>query len=363
MLSAPLKLNLPLPMNERDLFACRTIVDLDRLRDIFRSAPNYKEVNHNSGHGAFSAGLGAYRRYLESLVGQNNTINTEFVPDSIIAVLAADYPNGFTFDTTAVRLLSEKSCVEVDMGIQTALKRLMFRRNDNIYFLLDVVADAKTRKDIIDFADMLLDDHVCFEVSELYALFINSLNKKCVDSLENFEAFYNFISKRDVRYATHYGTRIARVQNKGIHDLSADIAQEIISITCNEFGGVISEDDLRKHFSGFSAGLLANIIEEHAEELIKTRINGIVCYQSIDVLGLSDDFCATLAETLSEIDNLGLLPSEEVLHTALSLKMSLNFKVEYNIPDDKTFRRLIVAYYKEMPRREWNRGVFVEVQD
>jgi hypothetical protein len=293
---------------------------------------------------------------------EENDAVTGFVPDSIIVALAADYPNGFTFDTTAVRLLSEKSGVEVDGNIQTALKRLMFRRNDALYFLLDVVAAAKTRKDIIDFADMLLDDYGCFEIRELYALF-DSLNEKCVDGLEHFEAFYNFINKRDVRCVTHYGTRIARVQNKGIHSLFADIAQKIISITHNEFGGVISEDDLRERFPGFGAGLLAHIIKEHAEALVKTKINGIVCYQTLDALGLSDEFSDTLAETLSEIDGIGLAPSEEVLHTALSLRMGLNFKAEYNIPDDTTFRRVIAAYYQEAPQRAWNRGVFAEARD
>lgn len=520
VLSAPLKLDLPLPMNERDVFACRAIVDLDRLRAIFRAAPNYQEVNRNSGHGAFSAGLGAYRRYLRSLAGQSDTINeeekpnmgqastacteqintevrrvdfahtelcsycdpvacsvngeiipvvnwrdllitfiekfisennpkigdlfnrplpgskrpflqkgkpngdarqlstghwvyvnlntpslidligklcrycdvnldnvkitytlktnkvfehrdvvqeenksvTEFVSDSIITVLATDYPNGFTFDTTAVRLLSEKSGMEVDNGVQIALKRSLFCRDDGIYFLLDVVANVKTRKEILEFADMLLDDYGCFEASELYVLFINSLNEKCNDGLKNFEAFYQFINRRDVRCVSHYGTRIVHVQNKGIHDLLAGIAQKIINITHNEFGGVISEDDLRKRFPIFGADLLANIIKEHAEELIKTGINGIVCYQTLDTLGISDEFSVALAKTLSEIDDLGLLPSEEVLHTTLSLRMGLNVKAEYNIPDDKTFRRLIAAYYKEAPKREWNRGVFVEAR-
>jgi hypothetical protein len=292
---------------------------------------------------------------------ENETV-AECVPDSIITVLATDYPNGFTFDTTAVRLLSEKSGVEVDSGIQTALKRSLFCRDDGIYFVLDIVANAKTRKEIREAADMFLDDYGCFEVSELYALFINSLNEKSIDGLKNFETFYQFINRRDVRCVSHYGTRIVRVQDKGIHDLLASIAQKIIDITRNEFGGVISEDDLRKRFPAFGADLLANIIKEHAEELIKTGINGIVCYQTLDTLGLSDEFSVALTETLSEIDDLGLLPSEEALHTALSLRMGLNFKAEYNIPDDNTFRRLIAAYCKEAPKREWTRGIFVEAR-
>jgi len=142
-----------------------------------------------------------------------------------------------------------------------------------------------------------------------------------------------------------------------------DIARKIIVITHDEYGGVISEDDLRNRFPAFSSTLLANIIKEHAEELVKTEINGIICYQTIDAFGLSDEFPNILAETLSQLDDLGLTPSENVLHTALSIRLGVNFKDEYNIPDDKTYRRLIVTYYRDTPKREWKRGIFAKVTE
>lgn len=96
------------------------------------------------------------------------------VPDSIIKVLAEDYPSGFIFNATAVRLLSDKTGVEIDANMQATLKQAMFRRSDDLYFLPDVVADVETQERIIDFADRLLDEYGCFEVSELYAFFIDN---------------------------------------------------------------------------------------------------------------------------------------------------------------------------------------------
>jgi hypothetical protein len=43
--------------------------------------------------------------------------------------------------------------------------------------------------------------------------------------------------------------------------------------------------------------------------------------------------------------------------------LGVNFKVEYNIPDDKTYRRLIATYYKDAPKREWKYGKFAGVSD
>jgi hypothetical protein len=111
------------------------------------------------------------------------------VPESVINVLAENYANGFRFDATTVRLLSDKASVGVDMKLQSTLKHIMFRRNDDVYFLPDTVADAETRKEIADFANNWLDDYGCFEISELYRLFAESLNRRCIDNPDNFEAF------------------------------------------------------------------------------------------------------------------------------------------------------------------------------
>jgi len=516
----PIKLDIPLTAEERNVFCCLKINEFDRIDGIFRAAPNYNEVNR-PGYW-FSAGLGAYRRYLEYIDNQDNSnvctetenvfmvqhtsvtigkpntsaclvdftdtdacsgsipiacyisgVNIPFIGnwrdllvaiteycileyadktemlkskwfsnhsdtpymlssepprsgkelsngywinvhysishiiriiagichycginlnnveityspktngglddervsvaqpttallDSIISVLARDYHHGFYFDTTSIRLLAEKSGVDIDASIQDALKTLMFCRNDSVCFLLDVVADSETQKKIIDTADKWLDAYGCFESSELYALFIGNINEKAIRNVDDFVTFYEHINRRNVRCITHYGTRIARVQDKNIRDLILNVAAKIISVIHDEFGGVVSEDDLNVRFSAFSVDLLGKIIKEYAEELVKTEINGIVCYQTLDALGLSDEFSNTLAGVLEQLDELRLPPNEEVLHTALSIRLGVNFRTEYNITDDKTYRRLITVYYKERPKRDWRRGVFAEVQD
>ncbi len=70
----PLKLDIPLSAEERDTYCCRTLQDFDRLNQIFRTAPNFQEVDRGSGHGTFSAGLSAYGRYLHYL--ENGCVET-----------------------------------------------------------------------------------------------------------------------------------------------------------------------------------------------------------------------------------------------------------------------------------------------
>jgi len=520
--SIPIKLDIPLTTEERNVFHLQRIDEFDRIEEIFRTAPNYKEVNH-ADHCSFSAGLGAYRRYVEYLNNRNdngddieaktvfvvqqtsttieqsnpdycvvdftntdvcsrshpikcsiNGVNIPFVGNwcdllvaiteycileyadkmetlkskwfskhtdtpyllsskplrsgrklsngywinvhygisyivriiagicsycginlnnveitylpkikdnlnddivsvmpsntillnPIISVLWQDYHYGFNFNTTSIRLLAEKTGIDIDTNIQEALKNVMFCRNDSVYFLLDIVVGSEMQDEIINVAEKWLTDYGCFEISELYAQFIDNINKKAIRNLDDFVAFYEHIHRRNVRCITHYGTRIARIQKENICGLFSKIATNIISIIHkDEFGGVISEDDLRTYFPAFSVDLLSNIIKEYIEEFVKTEINGIVCYQTVDAIGLSDEFSNTLAEVLEQLDELSLPPSEEILHTALSIKLGVNFKAEYNITDDKAYRRLIAAYYKEATKRDWKKGIFAEVQD
>jgi hypothetical protein len=522
--TAPLKLTLALSEQKREVFSCRMLEEFDDLQQTFLTAPNYQEINDKVSHGAFAAGLTAYRRYLESFYSQSNLREPSVVPiaqtttviaepsnravryvdfehtelctncnpisctvngdpiscgtwrdllvtliekflsersakiaelferpllggssrpfllrekpngdarqissghwvyvklniaylvnligklcehcgvnlknveityapkkdekyetmiqeemeenstldfpvitihDSVISVIRNDYASGFRFGATALRLLSNKSGVSISENMQSALKQQMFRRNDGVYFLLDSITNAETRKGIVEFADKLLSEYGCFEVPELYAIYADNL--KNISSAEDFESFYEQIGNRNVRCVAspQLGNRIARFNNGNVWGIFTSIAKKIIDVTNEEFGGVVNEEDLHTRFYAFSIDLLAKIIKYSAgEKLFRTEINGIVCYQTLEALGLPGNFSDTLAETLERLDELNLTPNEEVLHTALSLALGVNFKEEYNLPDQETYRRLVAVYYKAEPPRKWKYGVFSEV--
>ena len=69
---APAKLILATDDN-RNVFSCQTVEELNSLWEVFKSAPNYKNVNRSTS-AQFSAGLSCLSRYLEYLSGrQENT--------------------------------------------------------------------------------------------------------------------------------------------------------------------------------------------------------------------------------------------------------------------------------------------------
>lgn len=75
---APAKLQIPAVFDVRDVFTCHTPDELKAYWDIFRAAPNYKQVN-NSTSGMFSAGMGCYMRYLQHLPHELNVKKPDIV--------------------------------------------------------------------------------------------------------------------------------------------------------------------------------------------------------------------------------------------------------------------------------------------
>ena len=290
-------------------------------------------------------------------------VSSPSVPEAVVEVLINNYASGFRFDTTYINLLSNVSCAEVDALMQAALKRIMFHRDDGIYFLLDIVADATTRKRIIDFADSYLEKYGCFEIPEFYKLFEEKVNPNCIRNADDFESFYEQICKGGVRcvQAPYIGNRIARYSNGAVWSTFTEVAAKIVSVITDEYYGSCNEDDLHTKFCAFSTDLLGKIIKQYAaKELIRVEINESICYQTFDALGLPENFSEMLAEALEQLSDIGLDPMQDALHTTLSLKLGANFKTEYNLPDWETYRRLIAAFYKTEPRREWKSNMFVE---
>jgi hypothetical protein len=74
----PAKLQIPVMADVRNVFTCHTPDELNAYWDIFRAAPNYKQVN-SATSGMFSAGMGCYTRYLQHLSDELNVKKPDVV--------------------------------------------------------------------------------------------------------------------------------------------------------------------------------------------------------------------------------------------------------------------------------------------
>ena len=76
--TAPAKLQIPDELDDRSIFTCHTPDELNVYWNIFKAAPNFKQVNSNTS-GMLSAGMSCYMRYLQHLTGEINLKKTDAV--------------------------------------------------------------------------------------------------------------------------------------------------------------------------------------------------------------------------------------------------------------------------------------------
>ena len=130
--STPLKLNTSLEINVNQIFSCKNVDEFRIYWNIFKCAPNYKQVNDKTS-GAFSAGMACYMRYLEHFSNTqksvanykhaikipNITTKTENLLDSILIdklsqILSERFKNGYRLNSP-IELSRFRSFVSEDL--------------------------------------------------------------------------------------------------------------------------------------------------------------------------------------------------------------------------------------------------------
>lgn len=290
--------------------------------------------------------------------------STAAIPDALLEALKKNYSGGFRFETTSINLLANASGMQIDKETQWELKSSMFGRKDGVFFLPDQIADEESRIDLLATTGAYLRDYGCFEISEVYQQFEKRLNSICIKTAEDFESYYLWAAQRNVRCvaAPQVGNRIVRYSDGNVWATFGKVARKIVIFINECHYGSCTEEELHGEFSAFSKNLLGKIVRHCAsDELVQVEINDTICYQSFAALGLPENFSEILSAMLERLEEIGLSLSQETLHTAISLDLGVNFISEFSLPDWETYRRLIRAYYKGQPHREWKNNIFVEV--
>lgn len=280
--------------------------------------------------------------------------------ERIIDAVHRFYANGFRFDETAIHLLEQASSIKIDLAMQNVLKKTMFRRNDHLYFLPDMVV-GQTQLELLAKEKLLneISRCGCADLGVLFLQYNSSGNVTYLRNEDDFKDFLMFLLPNEIRIGNALKTRIVRKTGMSVNDALEIAASKVVATI--EVHGCITQEDLQIEYPLFSKMFIHRLLEKYADTVLPTVINDFLCYQTVESMGLGDEFSAVLRDSLDELVHLSLAPSQEIIHALLSIKLGYNLRDEYSIPDDKTFRHIISAYYDGSKQREWKSGNFLEV--
>lgn len=283
------------------------------------------------------------------------------IPESLLSAIRQYYGGGMRFDDTVLRLLEENSDIKISKDMEIILKSRMFRRSDNLYFLPDMVS-GKEQLALLERQAILenVANFGCVDIHALYSDFCRCGAETCLrneDDLADYVAFA--LPRVDIRIASVLRTKIIRKTGVSVRETLEQSANRVVCTI--KQSGCITEDELLILFPVFSDLFLHGLLEKYTDEIVPAKINDFLCYQTVESMGLEPGFSSILNEVLEEADRLSLPLSKDIIHAMLSVRLGYNMREEFNIPDDKTFRRIISVYYTGSQPRAWKSGSFVEV--
>lgn len=294
-----------------------------------------------------------------AIMDENNTPDENIViPDRLRNFIMKNYSNGMRFDDTVLRLIEERLSMQIDEDICKALQREMFKRKDDLYFFDAMIADADEIMLIKAQTQSDIDTFGLCGIDVLYKRFIAERDDTCIRNSDDYADFLMHLLPDIIRIATIAQSKIIRHVGVSKKDSINALTNRLIE-TISEKGSV-TQDDLIADYPVLSEQLLGRLLGKRSDEVIKTTINDIICYQSVNGLGFDASFSETLNSVLEKVETLDLQPTCEVIHTLLSLEYGQNFRDAYLIQDDQTLRRIIARYYTGKIPRAWKAGCFTE---
>lgn len=171
--TAPLKLDLPLMADKRNVYSCRTIEEFASLCNVFRTSPNFKAVDYASSHNSFSAGLHCYERYLHYLAigdkssGKSNGEETSMEKNAIEFLY--DNNTNFNNESKCAGFAYTNACTATypvaDKETITALDIVLAEKFSNGFRFTSEIEIGRLRKFASDLLskEIILSDHDIIE--------------------------------------------------------------------------------------------------------------------------------------------------------------------------------------------------------
>lgn len=275
-------------------------------------------------------------------------------------IICRNFGNGFVFNTGAIKLLEnilERECSEVELR---GLKRLMFKRSDDIYLLPEMVADKNTIAGMVARVREYFATYGCFSLSILYDEFGHELS-----NLTNPESDFRLFLLKAILPNAANGKIFGRLQRQicipkdlneeGVVQKLASRIREILQ----GYGDAVFIDDLVHELPFLNCFALEMILQEYVADVIAIDVDGMSYWKLLDSFGLPDDFVDYLHLTVSSMEQVQTAPSLQTLSDAMEQQYGEGFREIYAIDDDDVFKQIVQISLKD-GQYCWNRNVLTK---
>lgn len=281
--------------------------------------------------------------------------------DVLKRLICYDFSNGFVFNSGTVKLLENKLGRDCSETEQRELKRIMFKRSDDVYLLPEMVAEDDTIADMIARIREYFAKYGCFSLSVLFEEFGYALK-----NLTNPDSdFRLFLLKTILPDLPDEGKIFGRLQRQIC--IPSNITEEEVTQTLAEriremlqgYGDAVCIDDLDNELPYLNKSALEMILQEHIADAVEIEVDGLSYWKLVEFFCLPDDFAEYLQLTVSSMEEAQTAPSLQTLSEAMEKQYGEGFREIYAVDDDDVFKQIIKVCIDD-DQYSWNRNVFAK---
>lgn len=260
-----------------------------------------------------------------------------------ISVLMTEFPEGFEFNDSSVRLLENavgKPCSEAE---RKELKRVMFKRHDGIFLLQEMVAAPDTLTELKKRIEEYFSRYHAFSLSVLYDEFADRLS-----ALTNPDSDFRLFLLNAILPELPEGGDIFGRQQKQICISGSSSQQEVMEFLAEQFreklrenGDAVLMDELLSELPCLNLAAADDILRTQVPEAVEIKMDGLQYWKLLESFCLPEDFSGILNENIGGIEQQGKIPSLQAVATGLEVQYGSDFREIYALDDDEVFRQVI----------------------
>ena len=278
--------------------------------------------------------------------------------EELKALICRDFSNGFVFNAGTIKLLENKLGRDCSETEQRELKRIMFKRSDDVYLLPEMVADDETVADMTARIREYFAEYGCFSLSVLFDEFGYVL-KNLTNPDSDFRLFLlKTILPDDGKIFGRLQRQICIPGNISEEEVTQTLAERIREML-QGYGDAVCIDDLDNELPYLNKPALEMILQEHIADAIEIKVDGLSYWKLVEFFCLPDDFAEYLQFTVSSMEEAQTAPSLQTLSEAMEQQYGEGFREIYAVDDDDVFKQIIKVCIAD-DQYSWNRNVFAK---
>lgn len=257
------------------------------------------------------------------------------VDSKLLELIRQRYPYGITFDCASKMLLERMLDEQIYDEEIEELKNTMFTNKDGLSIFPDSIADECTLSEIRSSVIEFVDRFGKYEPEAFYVNYKDRINNSIIRTVDDFQDLLVFLLPKNYSNKAMVRLKVGQSTEK--------LIQAIEDVVVNDYGGIVSFDQLKQDVQGFTEKRLRHIVDRNSRKLafIDSPTGPVV--ETIDSFHLPEDFIEVVHDIEGRLSDMGIESDPAIMNPILSLHYGYNFYYGHDLTTE-SYKKVVETF-------------------